>query len=82
MQKKMVPLEDFTLDELEMLEQLTGMTFTEIAENPNRPKIIKVLLWISAKRENPDIKIEEIGSLSLQQATTIMAGDDDPKATE
>jgi hypothetical protein len=79
---KMIPLDEFTLDELEMLEQLSGMTFTEIAENSSRPKIIKALLWISAKRLDPNAKMEDIGKLSLAEASEIMTGADDPKATE
>jgi hypothetical protein len=76
---KMIPLDEFTLDELELLEQIAQMTFTEIAAEPNRPKVIKAILWISAKRSNPDIKIDEIGKLSLSEATDIMTGAEDPK---
>ena len=79
MTNKMIPLDEFTLDELELLETISQMTFTEIAAEPNRPKVIKAILWISAKRANPEIKIDEIGKLSLQEATDIMTGVQDPK---
>jgi hypothetical protein len=39
-------------------------------------------LWISAKRLDPNAKMEDIGKLSLAEASEIMTGAEDPKATE
>jgi hypothetical protein len=76
----MINVNDFTLAELEQLEQLTGMTFAEIAENFNRPKVIKVILWLSNKRTNPEAKIEDYANLTLAEATRLITGEPDPKA--
>lgn len=75
-----VNINDFTLDELEKLEQLTGLTFSDIAENFGRPKVIKVVLWLAALRENPNAKIEDFASMTLAEASTLIVGDEDPKA--
>lgn len=75
-----VNINDFTLDELEKLEALTGLTFNQIAEDFGRPKIIKVVLWLSALRENPDAKIEDFAKFTLAEASAMMVGEDDPKA--
>ena len=54
-----VNINEFTLEELEKLENLTGFTFTEIAENFGRPKVLKAVLWLHALRSNPSAKIED-----------------------
>lgn len=71
-----ININDFTLEELEKVEMITGMTFTEIADNFGRPKVIKAVLWINALRSNPDAKIEDIAALTLDQATAMFAGED------
>jgi hypothetical protein len=75
-----VNINDFTLDELEKLEALTGLTFNQIAEDFGRPKIIKVVLWLNALRTNPDAKIEDFSKFTLAEASALIVGDDDPKA--
>ena len=71
-----ININEFTLEELEKVEMLTGMTFTEIAENFGRPKVIKVVLWVAALRTNPEAKIEDFAALTLDQATALFAGED------
>lgn len=77
---KNINIENFTLDELEKLELITGMTFGEIAENFGRPKVVKAVLWLDAIRTNPEAKIEDFGSLTLNKATALVTGENDPKA--
>lgn len=78
--KKTIKLEDFTMEELEKLEALTGMTFTEIADDFNRPKVLKSVVWLTRLRENPDAKMEDVAKLTLAEITEIFVGEEDPKA--
>jgi NAD-dependent DNA ligase len=75
-----IKLEDFTLEELEKLEQLTGMTFGEISEDFNRPKVLKAVVWLSQLRTDPKARIEDVAKLTLADVTAIFTGDEDPKA--
>ena len=75
-----VNINDFTLDELEKLEQLTGLSFNDIAENFGRPRVIKVVLWLAALRTNPNAKIEDFASITLAEASAMIVGEEDPKA--
>jgi hypothetical protein len=75
-----VNINEFTLEELEKLENLTGLTFGEIADNFGRPKVIKVVLWINALRTNPEAKLEDFAKMTLSEASALIVGEDDPKA--
>ena len=75
-----INIQDFTLEELEKLEQLTGMTFGEISENFNRPKVLKVVVWLSRLRTDPNARIEDVAKLTLTDITALLVGDEDPKA--
>ena len=75
-----IKLEDFTLAELEKLEQLTGMTFGEISEDFNRPKVLKSIVWLSRLRTDPAARIEDVAKLTLSDITALLVGDEDPKA--
>lgn len=75
-----IKLEDFTIEELEKLEQLTGMTFSEIGEDFQRPKVLKAVVWLSQLRTDPSARIEDIAKLTLSQITDLLVGDEDPKA--
>lgn len=79
MSKKSVNINEFTLDELEKLEMLTGLSFEEISQNFGRARVIKSVLWIDALRTNPDAKIEDFGAMTITEATEVFAGED-PKA--
>lgn len=75
-----IKLEEFTLEELEKLEQLTGMTFGEISEDFNRPKVLKAVVWLSQLRTDPNARIEDVAKLTLTDITAILVGEEDPKA--
>jgi hypothetical protein len=75
-----ININDFTLDELEKLENLTGFAFTDIAENFGRPKVLKAVLWLHAIRTNPAAKIEDFANMTLSEASNLIVGEDDPKA--
>jgi hypothetical protein len=75
-----IKLEDFTLEELEKLEALTGMTFTEISEDFNRPKVLKIVVWLSRLRTNPEAKIEDVAKLTITEITQLFVGEENPKA--
>jgi hypothetical protein len=71
-----ININDFTLEELEKLELITGLNFSEIGDNFGRPKVIKAVLWINELRTNPDAKIEDFGKLTLAEASTLFVGED------
>lgn len=76
---KSININDFTLDELEKLEMITGLTFDEIGKQFTRPRVLKGVLWINELRTNPEAKIEDFGNLSLDNALEVFTGED-PKA--
>lgn len=73
-------IEILTMDEIEELNMLTGKTFEEVfAKGLQLGKPAKILLWILAKRENPEAKIEDFGKYNLLQVTEIMKAHLEPK---
>lgn len=75
-----ININDFTLDELEKLENLTGMSFSEITENFSRPKVLKCVLFINELRTNPAADIAAFGNVTVTEASKLIVGEDDPKA--
>jgi hypothetical protein len=69
-----------TLNEVEEVEKLTGVSIDAIA-NDGQPKgrVLKVLVWITKRREDPSYSIEEAGKLTLSEAVAVFGGDEDPK---
>jgi hypothetical protein len=76
-----INMDEFTLEELEKLEQLTGLTFTEIAKDFQRPRVISAVLWLNALRSDPGAKIEDFKKLTIGEASALFVGaEEDPKA--
>lgn len=69
-----------TLNEVEEVEKLTGVSIDAIA-NDGQPKgrVLKVLIWVLRKREDPSYTIEAAGKLTLAEAVALFGGDEDPK---
>jgi hypothetical protein len=72
--------EALTLNEVEEVEKLTGVSIDAIA-NDGQPKgrVLKVLIWVMKKRENSSYTLDEAGKLTLAEAVAIFGGDADPK---
>lgn len=70
--------ESLTLDEVEMIENLTGVAIERIAEDgAPKGKNLKSLIFVMMRRTNPAFTIEEAGKYTLSQATALFG--DDPK---
>lgn len=75
-----VALEALTIDEIELVENLTQSPFETIM-NSDKPKgrTLKALIFVLKKRNNPDFTIEDAGKFSLTQAMEIFEALADPK---
>jgi len=61
-----IDLDSLNFDEMDELETISGCSFDEIGE-AGRPKakVMKALVFITLKRQNPDITLDEVGKMSL-----------------
>ena len=72
--------ESLTLEEVELIENLTGTSIEEAFGNGKpKGKVLKVFIWIMMKRDNPKFTIEEASKFSLKQALSMVQGDDEKK---
>jgi len=70
--------ESLTLDEVEMIENLTGVAIERIAEDgAPKGKNLKSLIYVMSRRTNPGFTIEDAGKFTLSQATALFG--EDPK---
>jgi hypothetical protein len=44
-----------------------------------RGRVFKAIIYVFTKRTNPDFTFEQAGEFSMEQATALFSGDDDPK---
>ena len=60
--------DDLTLDELEEVEDLIGMSI-DTAFNVGQPKgrTLKVFAFIVLRRDNPDITMEDVGAMKVAE---------------
>jgi hypothetical protein len=72
--------ESLTLEEVEILENLTGESIDQ-AFGTGKPKgkVLKAFIWIVMKRDNPNFSIEEASKFSLKQALSMVQGDEEKK---
>lgn len=71
-----IDFDSLTLDEIEILEEMTGVSIDAIGkrlsgEDAPKAKTMKALAYVASRRENPDITVEEIGQIKL---TDLVAG--------
>jgi len=70
--------ESLTLDEVEIIENLTGVAIEQIADDgAPKGKNLKSLIFVMMRRTNPAFTIEDAGKYTLSQATALFG--DDPK---
>lgn len=73
-------LDILTMDEIEEITLLTGKSFEEVySKGLPLGKPAKVLVWVLAKRNNPEAKFEDFGKWNLHQITEELKGYIDPK---
>lgn len=72
--------ESLTLEEVEILENLTGDSIdVAFANGKPKGKALKGFIWIVMKRDNPKFTIEEASKFTLSQALAIVQGDEAKK---
>jgi hypothetical protein len=72
--------ESLTLNEVEQIELITGVSIDQILDAGNpKGKAMKAIIFIMKKRLDPNFTIEQAGNLSMTEANALFAGEDDPK---
>lgn len=75
-----VALEALTIDEIELVENLTQRPIeTILNEDVPKGRVLKALVFILRKRENPEFTIEDAGKYSLTEAMEVFGALADPK---
>lgn len=76
----MIKFDELTLDEIEEMEQLLGKSIEDAFSDGNpKGRALKVLIYVSSKRENPKFTMEDAGKFTQAQAAKFFAADSDPK---
>lgn len=58
--------EDLTLDEVEEVEEIIGGDIAAaFSEGSPKGKAIKAVVFITLRRDNPDLTLEEVGKMKL-----------------
>jgi hypothetical protein len=71
-------LDDFTLDEIELIEDIIDAPFDTVQqEGARKGKVLKALAFVAARRQHPEVTLEDIGGIRISQFGS--SGDDDPK---
>lgn len=69
-----------TLDEVETIENLTGVAIDRIvADGTPKGKNLKAIIFVLGKRANPAFTIEEAGKYTIAEAMKVFGVDADPK---
>lgn len=75
-----IDFDTMTLNEIEQIELLTGRSIDSIMdEGAPRGRVFKAIIFVFKKRTDPDFTFEQAGEFSMEQATALFSGDDDPK---
>lgn len=66
-----IDFDDFTIAEVETIEELSGISFGEIGDllkGSGKPagKVLKALAFVTLKRTNPDATLEDAGNIKLK----------------
>jgi hypothetical protein len=72
--------ESLTLEEVELIENLVGESIDQaFGDGKPKGKALKVFTWIVIKRDNPKFTIEEASKYTLNQALSMIQGDEAKK---
>jgi hypothetical protein len=72
--------ESLTLEEVELIENLTNSSIDEAFGNGKpKGKALSAFVWVVQKRDNPNYKMEDAKKLSLKEALSMIKGDDSKK---
>jgi len=69
--------EGLTLNEVETIEQLTGVSIDKVvADGTPKGKNLKAIIYVMKRRETPDFTIEQAGAFSIKDAMALFGGGD------
>jgi hypothetical protein len=72
--------ESLTLEEVELIENLTNSSIDEaFANGKPKGKALSAFVWVVMKRTNPNYKMEDAKKISLKEALTMIKGDEEKK---
>jgi hypothetical protein len=72
--------ESLTLEEVELIENLTNIGIDEAFGNGKpKGKALAAFVWVVRKRNDPSYKMEDAKKLSLKEALAMIQGDDTKK---
>jgi hypothetical protein len=72
--------ESLTLEEVETIENLVGESIDQaFGDGKPKGKALKVFTWVVIKRTNPKFTIEEASKYTLNQALSMIQGDEAKK---
>ena len=72
--------ESLTLEEVELIENLTNSSIDEAFSNGKpKGKALSAFVWVVLKRDNPNYKMEDAKKVSLKEALGMIQGDDSKK---
>lgn len=76
----MIKFEELTLGEIEEVELLLNTAIDQaFADGKPKGRAIRVLYWVSKKRENPNYKFEETEKVTQSEALAYLTGDESKK---
>jgi len=75
-----INFDTMTLNEIEQIELLTGRSIDSIMDDgAPRGRVFKAIIFVFMKRTDPNFTFEQAGEFSMEQATALFSGDEDPK---
>lgn len=76
----MIKFEELTLGEIEEVEMLLNTSIDQaFADGKPKGRAIRVLYWVSKKRENANYKFEETEKVTQSEALAYLTGDESKK---
>ena len=56
---------DLTFGELEELEDLTGVTLTDLSKEGVKAKVITVLTWFALRKKEPETTLDDVRAMDM-----------------
>lgn len=76
MSENQIDFEQLTLDEVETIENLAGVSIDKIVgDGMPKGKNLKAIMFVLKRRENPDFKLEDAGKFTVADVTALFGGD-------
>jgi len=75
---KKFDIESLTLNEVEIIEDMTGKSIEAIGD-VTAPKgaVLKAMVFVVMRRDNPDVTADEAGDMPMTEVMGLFGADDD-----